>query len=124
RRLPRAQPLALINQILGGDMGEVRMFLDRIESFAASLTESERQAPTFVRALDELTNDLPARERFLAFARDSDEPPLRARMIKLAHKLGWLSIEAEREELLRLAQDLLAGGRISSAAGDLGCSFN
>ena len=123
-RLTPAQTLAFIHQILGRDMSEVRMFLDRIESFAASLTESERQAPTFVRALDELANDLPARERFLAFARDSDEPPLRARMIKLAHKLGWLSVEAEREELLRLAQDLLAGGRISSAEVDLVCSLN
>ena len=123
-RLTPAQTLAFIHQILGRDMSEVRMFLDRIESFAASLTESERQAPTFVRALDELANDLPARERFLAFARDSDEPALRARMIKLAHKLGWLSVDAEREELLRLAQDLLAGGRISSADVDLVCSLN
>jgi hypothetical protein len=100
------------------------MFLDRIESFSASLTETERQAPAFVRALDELASDLPARERFLAFARDSDDPALRARMIKLAHNLGWLSIDAEREELVRLVQDLLAGGRISSPDVDLVCSLN
>jgi hypothetical protein len=42
-RLSPAQTLAFIHQILGRDMTEVRMFLDRIESVAASLTESERQ---------------------------------------------------------------------------------
>jgi hypothetical protein len=111
-RLSPAQTMAFIHQILGRDMTEVRMFLDRIESFAASLTESERQTPSFTVAFDELASDQPARERFLAFARDANEPPLRARMIKLAHKLGWLSPDGERDELVRLAQDLLAGGRM------------
>jgi hypothetical protein len=123
-RLSPAQTLAFIHQILDRDTTEVRMFLDRIESFAASLTESERQTPSFIVAFDELANDQPARERFLAFARNADEPPLRARMIKLAHKLGWLSADGERDELVRLAQDLLAGGRIGSADVDLVCSLN
>ncbi len=123
-RLSPAQTLGFIHQVLGRDMSEVRMFLDRIESFASSLTESERQTPSFIQALDELANDQPARERFLAFARDADEPPLRARMIKLAHNLGWLSADGERDELVRLAQDLLAGGRIGSADVDLICSLN
>ena len=123
-RLSAAQTLAFIHRILGRDMTEVRMFLDRIESFAASLTESERQTPSFIAAFGELANDQPARERFLAFARDADEPPLRVRMIKLAHKLGWLSADGERDELALLAQDLLAGGRIGSADVDLVCSLN
>jgi hypothetical protein len=123
-RLSAAQTLAFIHRILGRDMTEVRMFLDRIESFAASLTESERQTPSFIAVFGELANDQPARERFLAFARDADEPPLRARMIKLAHKLGWLSADGERDELALLAQDLLAGGRIGSADVDLVCSLN
>ncbi len=123
-RLSPAQTLGFIHRILGRDMSEVRMFLDRIETFAASLTESERQDPAFIRALDELANDLPARERFLAFARDADEPPLRARMIKLAHGLGWLSAEDERDELMHLAGDLLAAGKIGSAEVELVCLLN
>jgi hypothetical protein len=123
-RLSPAQTLGFVHQILGRDMTEVRMFLDRIESFTASLTESERQTPSFIQALDELANDQPARERFLAFARDADEPPLRARMVKLARNLGWLSEDDERAELVRLAQDLLAADRISSADVDLVCSLN
>jgi hypothetical protein len=123
-RLSAAQTLGFIHQILGRDMSEVRMFLDRIETFAASLTESERQTPSFIQALDELAGDQRARERFLAFARDADEPPLRARMIKLAHNLGWLSAAEERDELVSLAQDLLTAGRISSADVALVCSLN
>jgi hypothetical protein len=123
-RLSAAQTLAFIHQILGREMTEARMFLDRIENFTASLTESERQTPSFIVAFDELADDHPARERFLAFARDADEPPLRARMVKLAHKLGWLSADGERDELVRLAQDLLTGGRIGSADVDLVCSLN
>jgi hypothetical protein len=123
-RLSPAQTLGFVHRILGRDMTEVRMFLDRIETFAGSLTESERQTPSFIQALDELASDQPARERFLAFAREADEPPLRARMIKLARSLGWLSAEGERDELVRLAQDLLTAGTISSADVDLVCSLN
>ena len=123
-RQSAAQTLAFVHQILGRDMSEVRMFLDRIETFAASLTESERQTPSFIRASDELANDRPARERFLAFARDADEPSLRARMIKLAHNLGWLSADGERDELTRLTADLLSSGKIGTADVDLVCSLN
>jgi len=123
-RQSAAQTLAFVHQILGRDMSEVRMFLDRIETFAASLTESERQTPSFIRAFDELASDRPARERFLAFARDADEPSLRARMIKLAHNLGWLSADGERDELTRLTADLLSSGKIGTADVDLVCSLN
>ncbi len=123
-RLSPAQTLGFIHRILGRDMSEVRMFLDRIETFTSSLTESEREDPAFVRALNELASDLPARERFLAFARDADEPPLRARMIKLAQALGWLSADDERNELMRLTGDLLAAGKIDSGEVDLVCSLN
>lgn len=123
-RQSAAQTLAFVHRILGRDMSEVRMFLDRIETFAASLTESQRQTPSFIRAFDELANDQPARERFLAFARDADEPSLRARMIKLAHNLGWLSAEGQRDELARLTADLLASGKIGTDDVDLVCSLN
>ena len=123
-RLSPAQTLGFIHQILGRDMAEVRMFLDRIETFTATLTESERQVPSFIAALDKLANDQPARGRFLAFARDAGEPPLRARMIKLAQSLGWLSAEGERNELMRLAGDLLTSGKIGAAEVDLVCSLN
>ncbi|MEP6996581.1 MAG: hypothetical protein ABI900_02980 [Betaproteobacteria bacterium] len=124
QRQSPAQTLGFIHQILDRDMAEVRMFLDRIETFTASLSEAERQQPSFILALDELGRDQPARDRFLAFARDADEPSLRARMIKLAHTLGWLSAEDERDELIHLAADLLATSKIGSAEVALICSLN
>jgi len=123
-RLSPAQTLRFVHQIVGRDMAEVRMFLDRIESFTQSLTDSERHDPAFIQALDELAGDRPARERFLAFARDADEPALRSRMVKLAHTLGWLSAQDEKDELMRLAEDLLAGEEIDPADVELVCSLN
>ena len=123
-RLSPAQTLRFIHQIVGRDMAEVRMFLDRIETFTQSLTQSERHDPSFIKAFDELAGDTPARERFLAFARDADEPALRSRMVKLAHALGWLSAQDEKDELMRLAEDLLAGEKIDPADVDLVCSLN
>ena len=124
-RLSPAQTLAFIHQILGRDMSEVRMFLDRIESFAASLTESERQDPVVHRRP---STSLPTISRRASASSPLPATPTsrrcRARMIKLAHKLGWLSADGERDELMRLAQDLLAGGRIGSADVDLVCSLN
>jgi hypothetical protein len=123
-RQSAAQTLAFIHRILDGDMAEVRMFLDRIEAFTGSLTESERQTPSFRQALDDLARDRPARERFLSFARDADEPPLRARMIKLARVLGWLSAEGEREEDMHLVENLLASGKAGSAEVELVCTLS
>ena len=57
------------------------MFLERIEGLFASLGESERQAPAFVRALGEIAHDDVARDRYLRFAEDADQPRIRARMI-------------------------------------------
>jgi hypothetical protein len=48
-RLTPAAKLEFIHGLLRRDMAEVRMFLDRIEGLFASLSESERQAPSFLR---------------------------------------------------------------------------
>ena len=123
-RQSSAQTLRFIHQIIGRDMAEVRMFLDRIESFTQALSDSDRRDPSFVQALDELARDSAARERFISFARDADEPAVRARMVRLARNLGWLSEEDERDELIRLATDLLSTDKIDPADVDLVCSLN
>ena len=119
-----AEKLDFIHGILHRDMGEVRMFLERIEGLFASLSESERQAPSFSRALGEIARDRVARDRYLRFAEDADRPQIRARMIKLAHTLGWLSPEDQRAELVRMIGDLLARPSIGAAEVDLFCSLN
>ena len=123
QRLP-AQKLAFIHQILGRDMAEVRMFLDRIEAFYASLSESERATPAFARASEEIAGDRPARDRYMAFARDVDRPEVRSRMVHVARSLGWLSLDQEKAELTRMLADLLGRNAIGAADVDLVCSLN
>jgi hypothetical protein len=122
-RSSSAQKARFIPTLLHRDMGEVRMFLDRMEKYAASLPEAERQVPEVSRALDELARDDAARERYLTFARDADDP-WASRMIELAYRLGWLSQADKRAELRRMISDELARDAVSPVAVNLACSLN
>jgi hypothetical protein len=110
-RLSPAQKLGFIHGVLRRDMAEVRMFLERIEALFAALTESERQAPDFAQALGEIARDDVTRDRYLQFAEDADLPQVRARMIRLAGTLGWLSPQDERAELVRMIGESCAAIR-------------
>jgi hypothetical protein len=123
-RLSPAQKLAFVHQLLGREMAEVRMFLDRIEKYTASLSDAERQAPAVARALDGIARDEAARTRYLDFARDADQPAVRARMIELAGSLGWLSPAEKRAELMQMIGDRLARNAVSPAEVDLVCALN
>jgi hypothetical protein len=123
-RLSPAQKLAFVHQLLGREMGEVRMFLDRIEKYTASVSESERQAPEYARALEAIARDEAARTRFLDFARDADQPAVRARMLAVAGSLGWLSPAEKRVELMRMIGEQLARNAVSAADVDLVCTLN
>jgi hypothetical protein len=123
-RLSPAAKLEFIHGLLHRDMAEVRMFLQRIEDLFASLSESERQAPSFARALSDIARDQGARERYLRFAEDADLPRTRVRMIRLAGTLGWLSAPEERAELTRMVSDLIARDAIGSSEVELICSLN
>ncbi len=122
--LAPAQRLGFIHRLMGRDMAEVRLFLDRIEKDVASVSETDRQTPEVTQALAAIAGDQDARTRYLAFARDADQPAVRVRMIKLANRLGWLSEEDERAEYVRLINDRLAQGSVSPADVDLVCALN
>ncbi len=123
-RLSPAQKVDFVHELLNREMAEVRMFLDHIEKYSASLSESERRAPTVNRALEEIAHDEAARARYLKFARDADQPSVRARMMGLARSLGWLSPEDQRAEFMRMIGDQLAGNSVSPADIDLVCALN
>jgi hypothetical protein len=123
-RLSSAEKVGFVHELLDREMAEVRMFLDHIEKYSASLSETERQVLPVSRALEEIANDGAARGRYLEFARDADEPAVRARMMELARNLGWLSPAAQRAELMRMIGDRLAGPSVSSADVDLVCALN
>ncbi len=123
-RLSAAAKLDFVHALLGRDMAEVRMFLDRIEKYVASLSEGDRQTPAVAQALREIARDQGARASFLEFARDADEPAVRARMIDLAGGLGWLSPSERRAELMRMIGDRLARNAVGPAEVDLACRLN
>jgi len=123
-RLSAARKLAFVRQILQRDMAEVRMFLDAIESYVGSLSAQERQTSSVAAALDEIAGDQAARARYLEFARDADEPLVRARMIDVAHKLGWLSSTEQRAEFIRMIGERIAANAAGSTEVDLVCTRN
>jgi hypothetical protein len=100
------------------------MVLDQLEKYSASLDDAERQAPPVAAALAEIAADQSARERYLEFARDADEPAVRARMLALARGLGWLTPAEQRAELMRMFGERLARSAVGSAEVDLACSLN
>jgi hypothetical protein len=122
-RLSSAQKLAFIHRLMRGEIAAVRMLLDRVEHYMDSLSDADRKTPAVSQALDELAHDRDARARYLDFARDADQPAVRARMIVLAGSLGWLSPGEKRAELVRLFGDRLAAGGIGVSDVDLACSL-
>jgi hypothetical protein len=123
-RLSPAQKLRFVHELMAREMAEVRMFLDHIEKYSASLPQRERQAASVSNALDEIARDESARTRYLDFARDADQPAVRARMLDLAQRLGWLTPADQRAELMRMIGEQLAGNAVSSADVDLVCDLN
>jgi len=123
-RLSVEQRLAFVHELLQRDMAEVRMFLDRLERYSTTIPDKDRQAAPVAAALDAIAHDGPARERYLEFARDADEPAVRARMIALAARFGWLTAAEKHAELLRMIDDRLARRDAGSADVDLICTLN
>ena len=123
-RLSTAQKLFFVHALLGRETAEVRLFLDRIEEYVESLSATQKATPDIARALDEIAHDQSARDRFLDFARDADQPTIRARMLKLARSLGWLSPADLRAELIAMIGGQLARETVTAADVDLACALN
>ena len=123
-RLSPEQKLAFVHQLLGREMAEVRMFLDRIEQYSASLTDADRKVPVVSRALEKIARDDASRARYFDFTRDVDQPAVRARMLELAARLGWLSPAEKRAEIMQMINDQIARGAVTPAEVDLVCSLN
>ena len=123
-QLSPAQKVAFVHEILGREMAEVRIFLDRIERYTASLREVDRETSAVSQQLDAIARDERSRSRYLDFARSADSPPVRARMLKLARGLGWLSPDELNAELMRTIADSLARSAVGPADVDLACTLN
>jgi hypothetical protein len=123
-RLSDAQRVASVHKILQRPTAESRLLIDRFESLVEDLGPAARQQPDVAQALDRIAKDTPTRDRYLAFARDADEFPTRARMIHVAHGLGWLSREQRRDELAQMLGELVARKDVAAADVNLACTLN
>ncbi len=117
-----AQKVAFMHEVLRRDVTEVRMFLDHLERYTQALVPARRQQSEVAAALAAIERDRGARDRYLEFARDADESTVQARMMSLAHKLGWLTAEQEQAEFLRMVADRMARGTLGKTEVDLVCS--
>jgi hypothetical protein len=122
-RVPPVAKATFVHRLLGRDMAEVRLFLDRLERYSESLAATA-QAPELARALQEIADDDAARARFLAFTRQSEDPQLRIRMIDVAANLGWLSRDDRRAEFGRLIAERFARSTLTAADVDLVCKLD
>jgi hypothetical protein len=121
-RLTTAQKVGFMHTLLDREAGEVRMFLDHIERYSASIAPPA--APEVDDALQSIAHDTAARARFLEFARDADEPAVRVRMTRLARRLGWINASQERNELVALMRDRLAASALGADDVELACTLN
>ena len=117
-----AQRASFLHEVLRRDVAEVRMFLDDLEYYVASITAAEPRHPDVAAALAAIEHDLEARGRYLEFARDADEASVQLRMMALAVKLGWLSPAGERDEFVRMIEDRMARGALGRNEVDLVCA--
>ena len=118
-----AQKLDFLHQVLKRDATEVRMFLDHIERYAASVSPAQRHVPEVAVALAAIEHDGPTRERYLAFARDADDTAVQARMMALARSLGWLTAAQAQAEFVRSLAARMAHGSLGKNEVDLVCAL-
>lgn len=117
-----AQKVAFMHEVLQRDVTEVRMFLDHLERYTATLVPQRRAVPEVAAALLSIERDRSARDRYLEFARDADESTVQARMMALARQLGWLTPAQEQAEFLRMVSDRMARGTLGKTEVDLVCT--
>ena len=121
-RLSTSQKIAFVHELLRRDMAEVRMFLDDLERFTAGLGPRQRIDPKAAAAFAAIASDQPARERFLTFARDADEPSVQTRMMALARDIGWLTPAQEQSEFVRMLADRLQRNVVGRDEVELACA--
>jgi hypothetical protein len=117
-----AQKLAFLHEVMRRDVGDVRMFLDHLERYVASLGPAQRQRADVAATLARIQADAAARERYLTLARDAERASVQTRMMALARGIGWLTPEQERDEFVQMVVQRMARNTLGKHEVDLVCS--
>jgi hypothetical protein len=123
-RRPIGAKLAFVYGLLQRHIGEARLNLDRIRRLRESLDASVRDDPLAAQVLEVIARDEDARDRVLAYARQTDRPDTRVAMLDLARDAGWLTREAHRDELVAMLRELQARRDAGVAEVNLACRLN
>jgi len=123
-RLSPAARAQFVHALLRRDMAEVRLFLDRLERYAAAVAQRDDDSPGLTSELAAIADDGTARDRFVAFMHATDDTTLSVRLIDLAQKLGWLSADERLAELGRVVSGRYAHPVLTAADVDFVCKLN
>lgn len=121
-RLAPEQKVAFFHEMLQRDMAQVRLVLQDLEQFTSSMSPAQRREGKTAAAFAKIASDKAARDRFLTFTRDADEPGVRTRMLALAKNIGWLTPAEEQAEFVRMLSDRMAAGLVGREEVDLACA--
>jgi hypothetical protein len=111
-----------LHTLLKRDPAEVRLLLDLLERFVASLTPALRIVPEVDAALSAFAQDRPLRQRLQDFWREVEDTSAQLRFIGLARQLGWLDDAQVQDEWAHLLERRLAQGPIGRSEIDLTCA--
>ncbi|HSB23261.1 MAG TPA: hypothetical protein VLE94_09150 [Burkholderiaceae bacterium] len=123
-RLSTATKLAFVHELLQRHIGEARLQLERIQRLTATLDGTTRREPAVAGVLEEIARDDDARERFLDYARRADQPPVRVRLLNVAHDVGWLSDDERRAELAAMLREVQARAALGVPDVNFTCTLN
>jgi len=123
-RLSTATKLSFVHELLQQHVGEARLQLDRIQRLTATLDETTRGEPAVTEVLREIARDHDARERFLDYARQADEPSAQVRLIDVAHDVGWLSEDERRDALAAMLRQVQAHTALGVPEVNFACTLN
>jgi len=117
-----AEKVRHLHTLLRRDPAEVRLLLDPLERFVASLTPTLRIEPGVDAALGAIAQDRPLLERLRDFWREGEDTSAQVRFIGLARQLGWLDDAQVQDEWAHLLGRRLAQGPIGRSEIDLTCA--
>ena len=122
--VPPEQRANFVHKLFEREIAEARMFLGRLEKFADALPPPAQRPAALAASMDGIARDGAVRQRYLELARDADAAPTRARMFALGTKLGWFTVDEEREEISAMFEQRLARNAVTPVEVDLACSLN
>jgi hypothetical protein len=118
-RVPVESKAGHLQAVLDRSAAEVRMFFDHIERYAARMPDAE-SSPSMAA----IAGDGDAKNRFLAVARDADDPAAGVRMARLAARLGWLDDAQERALVVEILAQRFRSPALGAHDVDLACTLN